>query len=150
MGEIRVRPMARAKNRRAAAASRRGERNTSTTWPNWSMARKLPGSRGLGELRCEPLDPPVHRDVVDLDAALSQELFDVAVGEIEPQVPPDRQGDDLRGGIGIRRRPRAGLDRGERAGEISWREHPRWGASTANATVPSQVHLHLWRLGRLT
>jgi hypothetical protein len=26
-------------NRRAALASRRGETNTSTTWPDWSMAR---------------------------------------------------------------------------------------------------------------
>src|SRR6266540_1881062 len=53
------------------------------------------GSGGLGELRGEPLDPPVHRDVVDLDAAFGQELLDVPVGEAEPQVPTDRQGDDL-------------------------------------------------------
>jgi hypothetical protein len=31
--------MARWKNRWAAAASRRGETNTSMTWPNWSTAR---------------------------------------------------------------------------------------------------------------
>jgi hypothetical protein len=55
----------------------------------------LPSSRGLGELRREPLDPPVHGDVIDLDAALGEELFDVAVGKTEPQVPADRQGDDL-------------------------------------------------------
>jgi hypothetical protein len=35
--------------------------------------------------------------VVDLDAALGEELFDVPVGQAEPQVPPDRQGDDLGG-----------------------------------------------------
>jgi hypothetical protein len=34
--------------------------------------------------------------VVDLDPPLGEELFDVAVGQAEPQVPPDRQGDDLR------------------------------------------------------
>ena len=39
MGEIRVRSMAWAKNRHAALASRPGERKTSMTWPNWSMAR---------------------------------------------------------------------------------------------------------------
>jgi hypothetical protein len=38
-GEIRVRPTARSKKRRAAPVSRRGERYTSMTWPNWSMAR---------------------------------------------------------------------------------------------------------------
>jgi hypothetical protein len=32
-------PMARAKNRRAAFTSRRGETNTSMTWPNWSIAQ---------------------------------------------------------------------------------------------------------------
>jgi hypothetical protein len=50
----------------------------------------------FGELRCEPLNPPVDRDVIDLDAALGQELFHVPIGEAEPQVLPDRQGDDLR------------------------------------------------------
>jgi hypothetical protein len=38
-GEIRVRSIARSKKHRAALASRRGERKTSITWPNWSMAR---------------------------------------------------------------------------------------------------------------
>jgi len=57
----------------------------------------LPSSCGHGELRGKALHPPVHRDVVDLDAALGEDLFDVPVGEAEPQVPPDRQGDDLRG-----------------------------------------------------
>jgi hypothetical protein len=87
------------------------------TWPNWSVARTgtarpsyldvrlinvpavpdhvLPSSCGLGELQRESLDPPVHRDVVDLDFAFGEKLFHVPVGEAEPQVPPDRQGDDL-------------------------------------------------------
>jgi hypothetical protein len=34
-----VAPMARSMNRRAAAASRDGNTNTSMTWPNWSIAR---------------------------------------------------------------------------------------------------------------
>ncbi len=49
----------------------------------------------LRELRREPVDPPVDAHVIDLDAAFGEELFDVSVGEAEPQVPPDRQGDDL-------------------------------------------------------
>ena len=46
----------------------------------------------LRELRREPLDPPVDAHVIDLDAALRQELLDVSIGKAEPQVPPDRQG----------------------------------------------------------
>ena len=46
----------------------------------------------LRELRREPLDPPVDGHVIDLDAALGEELFHVPIGQAEPQVPPDRQG----------------------------------------------------------
>ena len=55
----------------------------------------LTGSGGLGELRREPLDPPVDADVVDLDAAFGEEFLDVSVGQAEAQVPADGQGDDL-------------------------------------------------------
>ena len=55
----------------------------------------LTGPSGLGELRREPLDPPVDAHVVDLDAALGQQLLDVSVGQAEPQVPAHRQGDDF-------------------------------------------------------
>ena len=88
------------------------------TQPNWSMARNryrhVPSDlqvglidmpaishdvrsspSGLRELRREPLDPPVDAHVIDLDAAFGQELLHVSVGKTEPQVPPDRQGDDL-------------------------------------------------------
>ena len=60
------------------------------------------GGSGLGELRREPMDPPVHRHVVDLDASFGEELLHVPVGQAEPQVPPDRQGDDPRAGTGTR------------------------------------------------
>jgi hypothetical protein len=40
-------------------------------------------SGSLDQQRREPLDPPVDRDVVDLDPALGKELFDIAVGEPE-------------------------------------------------------------------
>src|SRR5712691_13466616 len=49
----------------------------------------------LGELRREPLDPPVDAHVVHLDAALGEEFFDVPIGKAEPKVPADCQGDDL-------------------------------------------------------
>jgi hypothetical protein len=55
----------------------------------------LSSPRGLDELRREPLDPPVDAHMVDLDASFGEELLDVPVGEAEPQVPPDGQGDDL-------------------------------------------------------
>jgi hypothetical protein len=44
----------------------------------------LTGSGSLGELRGEPLDPPVDADVVDLDAAFGQEFLDVPVGKTKP------------------------------------------------------------------
>ena len=43
---------------------------------------------GVDELRREGLHPSVHRDVVDGDAALGQQLFDIAVGQAVAQVPP--------------------------------------------------------------
>jgi hypothetical protein len=55
----------------------------------------LSGPSRLRELRREPLDPPVDAHVVDLDAAFGEELFDVSVGEGEPQAPADGQRDDL-------------------------------------------------------
>jgi hypothetical protein len=55
----------------------------------------LSGSRGLGELWSEPLDPPIHRHVIDLDPPLREKLFDVPVRQAEPQVPADRQRDDF-------------------------------------------------------
>ena len=88
------------------------------TWPNWvdGPEQVPPGPSDLdvrlidvpaipdqvssgscrpGELGREPLDPTVDCDVVDLDAALAQELLDVPVRQAEPQVPADRQGDDF-------------------------------------------------------
>ena len=45
----------------------------------------LAGSCCVRELRREALDPPVDRHVVDLDAPLGHELFDVPVGETKPE-----------------------------------------------------------------
>ena len=52
-------------------------------------------SHRCGEHRGEPLYPPVHRDVVDDDAPLGQQLLDVSVGQPVAQVPADRDRDHL-------------------------------------------------------
>ena len=53
------------------------------------------GASGLGQQWREPLYPPLDRDVVDLDTAFGEELFDVAVGQAEAQIPADRQHDHI-------------------------------------------------------
>jgi hypothetical protein len=48
----------------------------------------MPGrSGGVDELRCECLHPPVDRHVIGLDAALAEQLLDVAVRQAVAQVP---------------------------------------------------------------
>jgi hypothetical protein len=42
------------------------------------------------------LHPPMDRDVVNLDAALGKELFDVAVGQAVAEVSAHRQQDHVR------------------------------------------------------
>jgi hypothetical protein len=42
------------------------------------------------------LDPSEDGDVVGLDATLEEEFLDVAVGQVVPQVQPDRDHDDVR------------------------------------------------------
>ncbi len=54
------------------------------TWPG-----------GVDQQRREPLSPAVDSDVVDLDAALGEQLLHVAVGEAEAQVPADGEDDDV-------------------------------------------------------
>jgi hypothetical protein len=41
-------------------------------------------SGGIGQQRREAHHPAVDRDVVDFDAALHEQLLDVAIGEPEP------------------------------------------------------------------
>jgi hypothetical protein len=52
-------------------------------------------ARGVDELGCEGLHPPIDRDVVNDDAAFGQQLLDVAVGESITQIPAHRDRDDL-------------------------------------------------------
>src|SRR6266542_5575183 len=91
------------------------------------------GARSLGELRGEPLNPSVHGKVVDLDAPFGEELLDIAVGQAEPQVPPDGQGDDLG------REPVAGegRTRGWAGARVSVRSHR---ASLADASHADQCN----------
>ncbi len=49
----------------------------------------------VDKLRCEGLHSPIYRHVVDLDAALGQQLFDVAVGQPVAQIPAHRDRDHL-------------------------------------------------------
>jgi len=50
----------------------------------------------VGQQRREALHPPEHGDVVDLRPAFEQQFLDIAEGEVEPQVPADRDDDHLR------------------------------------------------------
>jgi hypothetical protein len=53
--------------------------------------------------------------VVDLDAALGEQLFDVAIGQAEAQVPAHRQDDDGGRESGSWHRPTAGLEQARAA-----------------------------------
>jgi hypothetical protein len=37
----------------------------------------------VDQQRCEPLHPPLDRDVINLDAAFGEQLLDIAVGQSE-------------------------------------------------------------------
>ncbi|GAB3832564.1 hypothetical protein GCM10027610_024920 [Dactylosporangium cerinum] len=61
------------------------------------VAGRVPAEPGcVGQQRREPLHPPEDGDVVDLDTALEEEFFDVAIGQAIPQVPANRDHDHLR------------------------------------------------------
>jgi hypothetical protein len=97
---------------------------------------------GVGEQRGEPLNPAVDGDVIDLHATLDQELLNVAIGQVEPQIPAHRDHDHLR------REPEAGERR------LRWQPQARAGSMTSllksasilptlNATEP--VGPYRWR-----
>jgi hypothetical protein len=50
----------------------------------------------VGQQRGEPLYPSVDGDMVDLDVTFDEQFFDLSVGQIEPQLPADRDNDHLR------------------------------------------------------
>ncbi len=80
--------------------------------------------RRVDQQRSEPLHPPEHGDVIDLNPTLDQELFDVAVGQPIPQVAPDGEHDDL-WGTEIRRTPKAPADSDVERGDVSSSRHSR-------------------------
>ncbi len=49
----------------------------------------------VSQQRRKQQHPPVDGDVVDLHAALGKQLFDIAIGQAEAQVPAHRQHDDV-------------------------------------------------------
>jgi hypothetical protein len=53
------------------------------------------GAGSLDELECEPLHPPLDGHVIDADATLGEQLFDVAVGQAVTQVPAHRHCDHI-------------------------------------------------------
>ena len=53
-------------------------------------------SSRLDDQRSEALHPPIDRNVINLDATLSQELFNVSVRQPVAEVPPDCQQDYVR------------------------------------------------------
>ena len=63
--------------------------------------RNTPFSDFRGEQRAEPVPPEPHRFMADLDAALMQEVLDVAQGQREPDIHHDCQADDLRAGLEV-------------------------------------------------
>jgi hypothetical protein len=80
---------------------------------------------GIDQFRGEPLDPAERGHVIDVDAALGEELLQVPVRQALAQVPADRQEDHIRGnrnpakaeGACLRLRP-------GRRGPLLVEEHP--------------------------
>jgi hypothetical protein len=59
------------------------------------LLRRVDWPGSLGQQRREPKHPSIQRDVLDLDATLGEQRFDVAVRQAEAQVPADRQDDHV-------------------------------------------------------
>jgi hypothetical protein len=81
---------------RAGGCSATDPRPSPTSRPPASgQPRRAALAGGLGQQRHEPLDPPVDREVVDLDAALGEEFLEVAGGQVDAEVLADRNDDDV-------------------------------------------------------
>ncbi len=60
------------------------------------VAHGVPTGAGrIHQLGSEPLNPPVQGDVIDVDAALGEQLLQIPVGQAVAQVLADRQEDHL-------------------------------------------------------
>jgi hypothetical protein len=84
--------------------------------------------------RSEALHPSVDGDVVDLDAALGEKFFDIAVRESVAQVPAHRQQDH------VRWKPESRKRRRSRAAATTTTNHPGTlrPHPIVNATVPTR------------
>jgi hypothetical protein len=62
-----------------------------------AAADPMPGKPGrVGQQRRKPLHPPVHGDMIHLDATVGQQLLHIPIGQAEPQIPAHRQHDHIR------------------------------------------------------
>jgi hypothetical protein len=101
-----------------------------------AVADSVPaGASGLGQQRREPLDPPVDRDVVDLDTPLGEQLLDISVGQAEAQIPADGEHDDVgweaEAGKGRSRKRSWASAAASHTGSLaastcSWAQPPQW------------------------
>jgi transposase len=110
------------------------------------------GPGGVGKQWREPQHPPVDGDVVDLDATLDEQLLDVAVGQAEAQVPPDRQHDYIRreaepGEGGARGYRLAGAVSGSHGRSVSARTTSRPTQQSPGKSLAEEV-AGLWRAVR--
>jgi hypothetical protein len=105
-----------------------------------AVASPVPAEPGrVGQQRSEPPHPPVHADMIHVDAALGQQLLHIPVGQPEPQIPAHRQHDHLR------RKPEAGKRRASRSrtagrsGQLHAIGSCPSDTSSVNATKPARV-----------
>jgi hypothetical protein len=89
---------------------------------------------GVDDQRREPLHPPVDGDVIDVDAALSQELFDIAVGQPVAEVPAHQPARSRPAGTGIERTTE--MQDGDDESPEQVRSRPRSVKAAEPATVP--------------
>src|SRR5205823_11192305 len=67
------------------------------------ITRRVPAGSGcVDQQRGEPLYPPVDSDMINGDAAFSQQLLNVPVGQSKAQIPADSHHDH------VRRKPKPG------------------------------------------
>jgi hypothetical protein len=88
-------------------------------------------SSRLDDQRGEALHPPVDRDVINLDAALGEQFFDISVRESVSEVPAHRQQDHV-GGTGNQQTT------GKQDGDDESPAHATTHTQSVNATVPPQ------------
>jgi hypothetical protein len=104
-------------------------------------------SGSLGEQSGEPLHPPVDADVVDLDATLGEQLFDIAVRQAEAEIPADGEDDHVgREAAGNTEGPTARL---QRPTNVRPHQRPQGPGNVAVCTeCPNLPVVGIWLLAR--